>query len=59
RQATHCGDSNGCRVGVGIPTAAMAQTQDGLVNVMIGDVTILEDVDIALERTWSQTSAQA
>ncbi len=33
---------------LGIPTAAMAQTQDGLVNVMIGDVTILEEVDVAL-----------
>lgn len=33
---------------MGIPTAAMGQTQDGLVNVSIGDVTILEDVRVAL-----------
>jgi len=33
---------------LGIPTAATAQTQDGLVNVMIGDVTILEDVSVAV-----------
>jgi hypothetical protein len=32
----------------GIATPALAQTQDGLVNVMIGDVTILEDVNIAV-----------
>ncbi len=33
---------------LGIPTAGMAQTQDGLVNVAIGDVTILEDVRVAV-----------
>lgn len=34
---------------LGIPTAAMAQgNQDGLVNVSIGDVTILENVDVAV-----------
>lgn len=32
---------------LGIPTAAMAQ-QDGLVNVSIGDVTILRNVDVAV-----------
>lgn len=31
---------------MGLMTGAVAQTQDGLVNVSIGDVTILEDVDI-------------
>ena len=31
-----------------IPSAAMAQPQDGLVNVSIGDVTILEDVSVAV-----------
>jgi hypothetical protein len=31
-----------------IAPAAMAQQQDGLVNVMIGDVTILRNVDVAL-----------
>jgi hypothetical protein len=33
--------------GVGAP-AALAQNQDGLVNVVIGDVTILENVDIGV-----------
>lgn len=34
---------------VGVAAApASAQQQDGLVNVMIGDVTILEDVNIAV-----------
>jgi hypothetical protein len=31
----------------GVPLAG-AQTQDGLVNVMVGDVTILRNVDVAL-----------
>jgi hypothetical protein len=30
------------------PSAAQAQVQDGLVNVVIGDVTILEDVNVAV-----------
>lgn len=35
---------------LGIPTAAMEQdrNQDGLVNVSIGDVTILENVDVVV-----------
>ena len=33
-------------VGGALPAAA--QEQDGLVNVMIGDVTILEEVDVAV-----------
>jgi hypothetical protein len=32
----------------GAPGAAEAQEQDGLVNVMIGDITILEDVRIGV-----------
>lgn len=32
----------------GVAGTASAQTQDGLVNVMIGDVTILENVDIGV-----------
>ena len=34
----------------GVPTAASAQValQDGLVNVAVGDVTILEDVNVAV-----------
>ena len=32
---------------VGTPNAAQAQKQDGLVNVSIGDVTVLQDVNIA------------
>ena len=31
-----------------VAAPAGAQTQDGLVNVAIGDVTILEEVDVAL-----------
>ena len=34
-------------VGVAAP-AAMAQNQDGLVNVAVGDVTILEDVNVGV-----------
>lgn len=33
-------------VGAGLP--AQAQVQDGLVNIAIGDVTILEDVNVAV-----------
>jgi hypothetical protein len=32
----------------GSAAPALAQIQDGLVNVAIGDVTILDDVDVAL-----------
>ena len=32
---------------VGAPATAEAQKQDGLVNVVIGDVTVLQDVNIA------------
>jgi hypothetical protein len=32
----------------GLTGSAAAQTQDGLINVMVGDVTILEDVNIAV-----------
>jgi hypothetical protein len=32
----------------GLAGTASAQTQDGLVNVMIGDITILEDVNIGV-----------
>lgn len=35
--------------------AAQTQTQDGLVNVAVGDVTILEDVNVALA---AQVAAQ-
>ncbi len=38
----------GTVLALSVPTAAMAQTQDGLVNVSIGDVTILEEVDVAV-----------
>jgi hypothetical protein len=34
-------------VGIGAPVAS-AQNQDGLVNVAIGDVTILEDVNVGI-----------
>lgn len=32
---------------VGIATPASAQTQNGLVNVVVGDITIAEDVNVA------------
>ncbi|HJU64587.1 MAG TPA: hypothetical protein VJ596_02870 [Gemmatimonadaceae bacterium] len=32
----------------GAPESASAQEQDGLVNVVVGDVTILEDVNVAV-----------
>ena len=32
----------------GASMPASAQTQDGLVNVMVGDVTVLEDVNVAV-----------
>jgi hypothetical protein len=32
---------------VATPNAAQAQKQDGLVNVVVGDVTVLQDVNIA------------
>ena len=38
----------GVGLAFGAPDAATAQQQDGLVNVMIGDITILENVDIAV-----------
>jgi hypothetical protein len=33
---------------VAVPAAAQLNVQDGLVNVNVGDVTILEDVDIGV-----------
>lgn len=36
---------------MGLMTGAVAQPQDGLVNVSVGDVTILEDVDIDVAAT--------
>ncbi len=39
----------GAALSVGVASPAMAQpNQDGLVNVAVGDVTILEDVRVAL-----------
>ena len=35
-------------LGAGVASTAGAQVQDGLVNVAIGDVTILEDVNIGV-----------
>ena len=35
-------------LGVGVAGTAGAQVQDGLVNVAIGDITILEDVRVAV-----------
>lgn len=32
----------------GMPSAAEAQEQDGLVNVVVGDITIAEDVNIGI-----------
>jgi hypothetical protein len=37
----------GAALAFAAPSTAEAQTQDGLVNVMVGDVTIAEDVNIA------------
>ena len=33
---------------IGVPAAAQIAVQDGLVNVAVGDVTILEDVNVAV-----------
>ena len=35
-------------LGAGVASTAAAQVQDGLVNVAIGDVTILEDVNVGV-----------
>lgn len=42
-------------VGVAAPGASAQQQQDGLVNVIVGDVTILEDVNIGVA---AQVAAQ-
>lgn len=39
----------------GAPDAAEAQDQDGLVNVVVGDVTILEDVNIGVAANVAAT----
>ena len=38
----------GTALSVAVATPAGAQTQDGLVNVMVGDVTVLEDVNVGV-----------
>jgi hypothetical protein len=35
-------------VGAGLPAQAQVEVGDGLVNIVIGDVTILEDVNVAV-----------
>lgn len=40
--------STGLLFGSAMPTASAQTTQDGLVNVNVGDVTILEDVNIGV-----------
>ena len=37
----------GAVLAVGVATPASAQPQDGLVNVVVGDITIAEDVNVA------------
>jgi hypothetical protein len=37
----------GTALAAGIATPASAQPQDGLVNVVVGDITIAEDVNVA------------
>ncbi len=38
----------GTVLAVGVASPASAQPQDGLVNIVVGDVTILEDVNVAV-----------
>jgi hypothetical protein len=42
-----------------VAAPAHAQVQDGLVNLNVGDVTILEDVRVGVAATWSPRTADS